>query len=390
MSLKYGSFTLRILKESAYIALDLIIKNNLVYDKIMYHGNGDISLIVHSSLRDEFYKIFSENEIKCIFGKDKGIYIFISKYLKRWGALLGLIILFLSVYISSKFVWKINIEGNSSISDEEIIYLLEKSGFKLGTYIPSVNFDTVHNLFLLNSKNISWLSINLDGNIANINVKEIIKEDITSENSYANIVSRYDGQIAFISVHEGIKTVKIGDVVKEGDILISGIIDSSAEGVRFVHADGIVKAYVRKNIYIKVPMKEKVKYYTGVLHNDTKIKIFSKRINIFKKYRNLNTLYDKIETSEKLKLFGTFELPVEIFKSTYFEYDFSDVEYTKLQAEELANIQLREKMDSELQDSILISKKINHYCDFEYYYIDCELYCLENIANVVEFEVTKD
>lgn len=390
MNIKHGRFTLRILKESSFAALDVVIKNNLTYEKIKYLPNGDINLLVHSSLKDQYINVFSQNEIECVFGQDKGLSVYISKYSKRWGAFLGLFILLISVYFSSKIVWKINVEGNSKISDDEILHLLEECGFKLGTYIPSVNFDTLHNQFLMNSDNISWISINLDGNTANVKVKEIMKDSISQKKTYANVVSKFDGQIQFISVHEGIKTVKIGDVVKKGDILISGVLDSKSEGVRFVHADGIVKAYVKKNIYIKLPMKETVKHYTGVLYRDIDIKFFSKNINIFKKYRNQTILYDKIETSEKMKLFGIFELPVEITKSSYLEYEYSEVEYTKLQAKDLANIRLKEQMDSELQDSILISKNINHYCDFEYYYIDCELYCLEDIASVVEFEVTKD
>ena len=390
MNIKHGRFTLRILKESSFAALDVVIKNNLTYEKIKYLPNGDISLLVHSSLKDQYINVFSQNEIECVFGQDKGLSVCISKYSKRWGAFLGLFILLISVYFSSKIVWKINVEGNSKISDDEIVNLLEECGFKLGTYIPSVNFDTLHNQFLMNSDNISWISINLDGNTANVKVKEIMKDSISQKKTYANVVSKFDGQIQFISVHEGIKTVKIGDVVKKGDILISGVLDSKSEGVRFVRADGIVKAYVKKNIYIKLPMKETVKHYTGVLYRDINIKFFSKNINIFKKYRNQTILYDKIETSEKMKLFGIFELPVEITKSSYLEYEYSEVEYTKLQAKDLANIRLKEQMDSELQDSILISKNINHYCDFEYYYIDCELYCLEDIASVVEFEVTKD
>jgi len=387
---KYGRFTLRITKESAYAALDLIIKNSLVYEKISYLDNGDISLIIHSSLREQYHKIFSQSNVKCTFEKDRGIYVSVSKYSKRIGVFLGILILFISVFFSSKFVWKINVSGNSNTSDEEVIDLLEKCGFKLGTYIPSVNFDTVHNLFLLNSDSISWISVNLEGNIANVKIKETMKDDISHENGYANVVARYDGQIAFISVHEGVKTVNIGDIVREGDILISGVIDSKSEGVRFVRADGIVKAYVRKKISVKVPMKEEVKHYTGAHSSDKRIKIFSKNINIFKKYRNRDILYDKIETSEKLRLFGTFELPIEVFKSTYLEYEYIDVEYSQLQAKDIANKQLKEKMDIELRDSILISKSINHYCDFEYYYIDCELYCLEDISKVVEFEVTKD
>ena len=232
MNIKHGRFTLRILKESSFAALDVVIKNNLTYEKIKYLPNGDISLLVHSSLKDQYINVFSENEIECVFGQDKVLSVYISKYSKRWGAFLGLFILLISVYFSSKIVWKINVEGNSKISDDEIVNLLEECGFKLGTYIPSVNFDTLHNQFLMNSDNISWISINLDGNTANVKVKEIMKDSISQKKTYANVVSKFDGQIQFISVHEGIKTVKIGDVVKKGDILISGVLDSKSEGVR--------------------------------------------------------------------------------------------------------------------------------------------------------------
>ena len=52
--------------------------------------------------------------------------------------------------------------------------------------------------------------------------------------------------------------------------------------------------------------------------------------------------------------------------------------------------QLKAEMDSALTNAELISKAVNHYCDFEYYYIECELYCIEDIAEHVEFEVTEE
>ena len=52
--------------------------------------------------------------------------------------------------------------------------------------------------------------------------------------------------------------------------------------------------------------------------------------------------------------------------------------------------ELKIKMDSALSDAELISKRVNHYCDFEYYYVECELYCIEEIAELVEFKVTEE
>ena len=64
MNIKHGRFTLRILKESSFAALDVVIKNNLTYEKIKYLPNGDINLLVHSSLKDQYINVFSQNEIE--------------------------------------------------------------------------------------------------------------------------------------------------------------------------------------------------------------------------------------------------------------------------------------------------------------------------------------
>ena len=52
-------------------------------------------------------------------------------------------------------------------------------------------------------------------------------------------------------------------------------------------------------------------------------------------------------------------------------------------------IKLREELDFALENAELLSKKINYYCDYEYYYVECDLYCIEDIAKVVEFQVVE-
>ena len=298
--------------------------------------------------------------------------------------------MFVCVNLSSKFLWRINIDGNYSISDGEIMNILYESGLYEGVYVPQLDYNKIHNQFLLKTDKISWISINIDGNVANVKVKERMSEEIKSSATYANVVAKQDGQISMVTVYDGIKTVNIYDVVKKGDMLISGVMSSSSQGVRYVHADGIVNAYVTKNITIRIPMRQQIKVYTGNIHTELDLKVFIKKINIFKKYRNSYTLCDKIETSERISLFGVCPLPISINKTKYLEYNFENVTYTQREAKDLALKELKIEMDSQLKDAELISKSINHYCDFEYYYIECELYCIENIAEIVEFEVTKE
>lgn len=387
---KFGKYTFLISKIDSSRALDTVLKNNLTYDKLTFTEKRDIKLSVHSSQREKFESALSKENIGYTITENKGIAAFIFKYSKRWGLFLGIIILFTLVHLSSLFVWKIEIDGNVSVSDDEIINLLEKSGLMEGTYIPSINYDVLHNRFLKSTNSIAWISVNIDGNVAKVKVREIMEENEPQKSTYTNVTAKCDGQVLLINVIDGIKTVKISDVVKKGDILISGVIDSASDGVRYVHADGIVNAYVSKNLSVKIPMKQTVKEYTGVIYTDKSVKVFTKNINIFKKYRNYNTLCDKIETSEYIKLFNGREIPVQITDTSYLEYIYKDVEYSYSEAKDIASAELKRLMDKELADAILVSQRVSHYCDFEYYYIDCQLYCIENIAELTEFEVTEE
>ena len=371
-------------------ALDSILRHSLSYDKMTFGSQEELILTVHLSLKEKFIQTFSKECIEASFIDSIGIVSFLKKYSKRWGIVLGFIFLFVCVNLSSKFLWRINIDGNYSISDDEIMNILYESGLYEGVYVPHLDYDKIHNQFLLKTDKISWISINIDGNVANVKVKERMSEEIKSSATYANVVAKQDGQISMVTVYDGIKTVNIYDVVKKGDMLISGVMNSSSQGVRYVHADGIVNAYVTKNITIRIPMRQQIKVYTGNIHTELDLKVFIKNINIFKKYRNSYTLCDKIETSERISLFGVCPLPISINKTKYLEYNFENVTYTQREAKDLALKELKIEMDSQLKDAELISKSINHYCDFEYYYIECELYCIENIAEIVEFEVTKE
>ena len=382
-----GKTKIFIHKKNVSKALDIILSNNLSYEGISFTDDGSAIIIVHSSLKKTFINLFDKNSIGIEKISEFGIGSYITIYKKRWSIIIGLFLMILCVHISSLFVWRIDISGNKTVDDKEILSILKDNGFSLGSYIPNIDFDVLHNKFLLESNNISWISVNMDGNVANVLVKECLEENYEREKTFSNVVAKSDGQITLITLFDGLKTVNIYDVVKKGDILISGIIDSSAEGVRYVHADGIVNAYVNKHISVKIPMKNKVKEYTGAFYTDKSINLFLKNVNILKKCGNSYDLYDKIDTSNDLYIFDSIKLPLSISSVKYFEYRYVDKSYSEREAKDIALIELRAKMDEYLKEAELISKKINYYCDYEFYYIECDLYCIENIAQVVEFEV---
>ncbi len=378
---------IKIPKEFRNLAMNAILINNLSYKKSEILDDLSLLIIISAKHKRDFEKAFRDNSVTAEFSKPRGILPLLKRYKHRYGIILGALILVVLLNLSSQFVWRIDISGNTTISDEQIVQELDAVGFKLGSFIPRVDYDRLHNSFLMKSDDISWISVNITGNVASVRVRERLCELEQEGMTYTNVLSKYDAQIALIQIYNGKKVISIGDIVKKGDLLISGVIDSQSQGVRYVHADGKVMGYVRKPISIKIPLKSAEKVYTDTIYKEKSVKIFSKEINFSPKCRNYNNFYDKINKKEKLRLFGCIELPIEIITTYYREFKYNEVVYTYSQAVDIAFSHLRQELDQNTKNAELISKKVKTSYDSDFFYLDCELYCYENIATLIAFDV---
>lgn len=369
-------------------AINSILKSSIRYTKIQTTDSGDILIQIYSWRIKSFERIFKAENIEFEIKKKYGLLSKIGKNKHRMGLVFGFLIFLAVVYYSRSVIWRIDIKGNQSIDREKIVASLEKEGIYLGRYIPTIDYDKIHNRFLMNNSDFSWISVNIKGNIATVNIRETEKHKIESEKvMYSNVIAGQDGQIALISVIDGEKKVSIGETVKKGDLLISGIIDSKAEGIRLTAAKGDVYAFVNKKILVKMPLKEEIKKYTGNQYEDKSLVLFKKYINLFKKYSNYDKIYDTIEETEQITIFGKIKLPIQVKTSRYREYEYINVEYTKEQATDHAFAELRNQLDCVLEGSELLSKEIKINYDKDYVYLECLIYCFENIAEEKEFYV---
>ena len=369
-------------------AINLIVNKNLSCLECNVKENRDLEIIFNARQLNKFKTLFKQYDVDARFEKIPGLISYVESIKHRWGIWIGVILATIVLVLSSNFVWKIDIAGNNIATDEEILKELENAGLTLGSYIPKIDYDIIHNRVLMNSEKLSWISVNIKGTVATVKVKEKQTNVENIGKSYTNVVAKYDGYISSVLVKEGERVVSIGDVVKKGDILISGVIDSQSQGVRYEHAQGEVKAYVNKEINIKLPFKTVVKKYTGKVKKKKSHKIYNFPLNFLNKYSNSDAFYDTIEKKEKLSVFGITDLPIEITTTTYYEYFLEEVSYTKAEITDLAFIELRRQIDIQLKNAELVSKKVSMRYDSECFYLDCELYCLEDIACEKEFFLT--
>ena len=338
----------------------------------------------------EFGKIKKElekEEFDVTVGAVRGLPHILFSLLRRPGIVVGVLFFIVVTVMSGRIIWNIEIKGNEKVSDGEIISLLEELGCSYGDDFRELDFDKLNSDFLVRSENISWISVNMTGNCAMVQVRELRPGGSggKTENVGSNIVAAENGQIMLIKTEAGEVSVNNGDVVKKGDLLISGVVPLREGGVRFEYAKGEALAYVSRIVDVSIPLKTTKKVYTGEEMTKKSVKIFKKSINLFLNYGIEYTTYDKIVESERFYLFGVIPMPVWVDKVTYREYRNSEAVLDVDAAVSAGIRELRSDLDDILETCEIV--RVKQICDISDggVTLKMELLCITDIAETVEF-----
>jgi len=286
-----------------------------------------------------------------------GIRALFQRYKGRIGFAVGALLAVGMLVMSSFFVWDITVTGTETIPEKTIVEALERYGVKLGAYIPSLDTEKIEKELVLNVDGLSWISLNLRGTVASVEVRERnVNTQPVDLQSPSNLVAAFDGQIEALEITGGVAAVKHGQIVKKGDLLVSGVIDSNALGYRLVRARGEVTARVTLTYDIEIPYQRTEKVYTGEFKKQKTVKIFSKSIKLFRKDSIPTENCDKIEKERRLYLFGKIKLPIFITETTYAFYEEQERTLTENEALKLAYEELRVQSDSMLEEAEILAR----------------------------------
>ena len=326
-------------------------------------------------------KISKETKCKVKIIDKKGIPFFLHRYRKRKILFTLIILISITLFIASKFIWKINIEGLNNINENEMFSLLEEKGLKVGRLKSKINTQQLINEIRLEREDIAWVGIQMNGTNATIKIVETdSKPEIINEEDYCNIVATKDAQIVKISAQNGIPAVKEGDIVTKGDILIAGWIDGKYTGTRYVHAEGEIKAKVWYTEKSKIELNQVIEKDTGNSEEKYKVKINNFTINLFKTLSKFKK-YDTIETCKQIKIFSNFYLPIELIKITNTEKREEKITYGIEEAKQIGIEEASKKIEQQLDDKKeVLQKYINTNEQDNYIESEVTYEVLENIG----------
>lgn len=307
-------------------------------------------------------KFAKQSKCKVKIKTKKGLPFIFNKYKKRKIFFVFLCLIIVGILSLSNFVWNIEITGNTTIANEELLNSLKEEGLNVGTLKSKINTKEIINNMRLNRNDLAWIGIELKGTNAIVKIVEIDKKpDIVAEDEYCNIVATKPASIVKVNAINGTPLVKEGDIVKENTPLIGGWLEGKYTGIRYVHANGSVQAKVWYTEKQKIELKQKVASKNGNTETKYSVRINNFTINFYKTLSKFQK-YDTIEENKKIKIFSDFYLPIEIIKKTNYELIDEEISYEKEEAKQEATSRAKQILEGQIEQKENI---LNTYINYQ-------------------------
>lgn len=313
--------------------------------------NSDYSLCVSV---EDFFKlkpIIRKTAVKTKIQEKYGLPFLIHQYRKRKMFLAGLLTSFGIIYTLSLFIWDMQVDGNYSHSDYEILKFLKENSITPGIKKSKLDCDEIEKEIRNHYFDITWVSVEMTGTRLIVHIREN-EEELREERKEGeaqrtegmeyDIIAVKDAVVTDIITRSGTPAVKADLEVKAGDTLVYGrydVVNDSSEIIRtqYLTADADIYGRVVYQYEYNLPLT-----YIKKEYNESKIR-FSLRIGnkIYGLADNKEEEEADIITEEtQLSLYGDFYVPVFLMKSTKKSYEEKEYVYSEEQAVKLCEEKL--------------------------------------------------
>lgn len=190
----------------------------------------------------DFYncrKMARKAGVRAVVVERHGLPFILPKIWKRSFWVVGFFLLMSIWLISTNLLLHIRIDGNYSISVDQMKDFLEEQGIHIGMWKKDIGLEELEKEIRKEFNLVTWTSGRLDGTVLTIYIKEnekFVKEEQVSGESYgSSIYATADGIVDYIYVQYGIPVVKKGTKVKAGDLLVDGKVPVYREDQTIAH-----------------------------------------------------------------------------------------------------------------------------------------------------------
>lgn len=359
--------------------LNLMTRRNIQFWNVKKSEKGIFMCVAKADFK-RLREIAAISSCRVHIIKKKGTPFVIFTYRKRYGYFGGLVCFLLALWIMTSFIWSVELIGAKPWQSDEILATLDELGLRPGCKRSGVDTKKIKNEALLVHDDLAFVGISLKGTKAVVEVRPREKApEIVPKDKPCDLVSVGNGQIFRMEVRDGRSLVTEGQAVVEGDMLVSGRIDTS-NGTRLVHSMGDIYAETYYTREITVPYLQEVSAYTGRSKDKYSVQILNFKLNLYLSSSIPYAKYDKITTVKEPSVGGDFILPFSIKKDSYLEIENKTENISQERAEEIAAAACDEWLFSTHPSAVVVSRDITTSIGNDGLYFRVDYVCEENIA----------
>ena len=246
----------------------------------------------------------------------QGFYWSFRRLYRRMVLLSGFaVLLILVLYLPTRVLF-VQVEGNEMLPDARIIEAAEQSGIRFWASRREVRSERVKNALLGSLPELGWAGVNTKGCVAVISVRERISTEAdTKKWEVCSIVAAKDGIVESCTALEGNLLCRVGQAVKEGEVLISGYTDLGI-CIRACRADGEIFARTRQKMDVITLSQCQVQGDVTAVKHQYSLLIGKKRINLWKDSGIWQGSCDRMYEEYYITLPGGFSFPVAFVRES--------------------------------------------------------------------------
>lgn len=230
------------------------------------------------------------------------------------------LLLFLSFFLPTRVLF-VEVEGALTIPDKYIIEKAEACGIRFGASRRDVRSEQMKNNLLSAIPELHWAGINTYGCVAVISVEEksIVEEAEEKTGQVCSIIAAQDGVITQCTVQKGQQLCRVGQVVKTGEMLVSGYTDCGLT-VQATQAEAEIIAKTLRRLDVITPAECVLRGQMTKSETRFCLQIGKKLINFFQDSGISDATCVKMYSKKYLTLPGGRTLPVAFITEECFYY----------------------------------------------------------------------
>lgn len=314
----------------------------------------------------------------------KGLPFLLRRFRFRLGAAFGLLLFFVLIQYLSMFVWNIEVTGGNEATREKVAAASQELGISSGVWKNSLSLKQAKEDLLRAMPELSWTSMNLTGCKLTIELRERnVAPEIIPTDVPCNLKARIGGVIVRVDAKAGFPSVKPGDTVAEGDLLVSGVRQDAFGATMLRHAQGSVIARTSHTVTCSIPLRQMTAVPTDEVIVRKRLAVFGVEVPLNLTSPPQEGSYTRTFEAQPVYLLGV-QIPVERYTETWTKTEEREVVYTEQEAADQAEAELARLVQEQYPGATVVSSVKTKAVQNGVLTLTAVLQCEEDIAREEE------